>query len=58
MVRFNSLSLSVSIYDDTFGFTVGKRNDYLEWWDYPDPAAMIGEFIARLRAQLAGQLNR
>ena len=53
-----SLSLSVSIYDDTFGFTVGKRNDYLEWWDYPDPAAMIGEFIARLRAQLAGQLNR
>ena len=51
------MSLSVSIYDDTFGFSVGKRNDSLEWWDYTDPAAMIGEFIARLRTQLTGKLS-
>ena len=50
--RAPSVFLDVAIHDDTFGFTVRDKGDYLEWWDYETPAAMIDEFVSRVQAKI------
>ena len=50
--RAPARALEIWLYDDTFSFTVGKRGDYLEWWDYPTPDAMITAIAERIESAL------
>jgi len=56
--RAPSIFLVVEIDDDTFSFTVRDKGDYLEWWDYLTPAAMIDEFVSRVRANTRSPEHR
>ena len=44
------LALTAWLYDDTLSFTIGKKGDYLEHWDYESPAALTDEFLIRVEA--------